>query len=151
MEANNLTRIEFLAGEPDKPSWWRDVYNKKGMEVGDTRVRPFSGPHPRTHTAASRHSRVDRTHHLLWPVRCCRQVHHMGYQVTEQIWPAVQRFAAAGLGHPVQWARWGVLGEPTAGCYVYVDSQTTLGVTTEVLANGHYCDSLRPPPALNSM
>ena len=30
---NNNTRVEFLAGEPSQPSWWRDVYLARGFEV----------------------------------------------------------------------------------------------------------------------
>jgi hypothetical protein len=74
------------------------------------------------------------------------EVHHAGYEVNEPIWPVVERFEAAGLGKAVQWARWGGVDVPGAGCYVYMDSQTTLGVTTEILASGEFCDSLPAPP-----
>jgi hypothetical protein len=104
-DLNAGTRMEILAGDPDQPSWWRDVYNKKGFEV-----------------------------------------HHMGYVVNEPIWPAVQRFQAAGLGDPVQWAHWGKVDQPGSGCYVYMDSQLTLGVTVEILANEADCDDLPAPP-----
>jgi len=107
MDMNNMTRMEFLAGEPSQPSWWRDVYNKKGFEV-----------------------------------------HHMGYQLDEDLWAAVQRAEAAGLGKAMQWARWGNehgADQPGAGCYVYIDSQATLGVTVELLANGPHCDRLPAP------
>jgi diketogulonate reductase-like aldo/keto reductase len=60
----------------------------------------------------------------------------------------VTNFQAAGLGHPVQWARWGNAQGPNvlgAGCYVYLDSQRTLGVTTELLATGPQCDTLPLP------
>jgi hypothetical protein len=33
MDLNSMTRMEFLAGDPDHPSWWRDVFNKKGYEI----------------------------------------------------------------------------------------------------------------------
>jgi hypothetical protein len=33
LQLNNLTKMEFLAGDPATPSWWRDVYVKKGLEV----------------------------------------------------------------------------------------------------------------------
>uniref|UniRef100_A0A7S3FGV6 Uncharacterized protein n=1 Tax=Haptolina ericina TaxID=156174 RepID=A0A7S3FGV6_9EUKA len=70
----------------------------------------------------------------------------MGYVVNEPIWPAVQRFQAAGLGDPVQWAHWGKVDQPGSGCYVYMDSQLTLGVTVEILANEADCDDLPAPP-----
>ena len=73
------------------------------------------------------------------------EVHHMGYVVNEPIWPVVQRFQQAGLGAPVQWARWGDIDKPGSGCYVYMDSQATLGVTTEILANEADCDDLPAP------
>lgn len=105
MDLNNMTRMEFLAGQPDQPSWWRDVYLTKGYEV-----------------------------------------HHMGYVVPSPIWPVVQAFSAAGLGPAVQWGRWGVPDQPGSGCYVYMDSQATLGVTVEILANDQDCDDLPYPP-----
>lgn len=40
MQANQMTKIEFLAGEPGVPSWWLDVYTKRGMEVGSRWDRP---------------------------------------------------------------------------------------------------------------
>jgi hypothetical protein len=92
-----------------EPSWWRDVYTKKGYEV-----------------------------------------HHMGYVVNEPLWPVVQKFEAAGLGKAVQWARYGNTGpntNPGGGCYVYMDSQATLGVTAEILANGPFCDAMPAPPS----
>merc|ERR1711879_66451 len=30
---NEATQMEFLAGDPDHPNWWRDVYNKRGFEI----------------------------------------------------------------------------------------------------------------------
>ena len=30
---NNNTRMEFLAGEPSQPSWWRDVYLRHGLSI----------------------------------------------------------------------------------------------------------------------
>ena len=33
MDLNQMTRLEFLSGDPTEPSWWRDVYNKKGKEI----------------------------------------------------------------------------------------------------------------------
>eukprot|EP00035_Acanthoeca_spectabilis_P037471 m.45501 g.45501 ORF g.45501 m.45501 type:complete len:201 (+) comp8642_c0_seq2:88-690(+) len=105
LKANNMTSIEFLAGEPGVPSWWLDVYNSRGMEV-----------------------------------------HHMGYQVEEPVWPVVLRFQAANLGQAIQWGHWGTIDQPGSGCYVYMDSVNTLGVTTEILANGAYCDDLPLPP-----
>eukprot|EP00039_Didymoeca_costata_P010218 m.136941 g.136941 ORF g.136941 m.136941 type:complete len:213 (-) comp14741_c0_seq7:50-688(-) len=105
LNLNNMTYMEFLSGDPDYPSWWRDVYNVKGKEI-----------------------------------------HHMGYHIDEPIWPAVQKFEKAGLGIAKQWARWGEMEHPGSGCYVYMDSQETLGVTTEILANEHDCDSLPKAP-----
>jgi hypothetical protein len=112
LDLNSKAKIELLAGDPDHPSWWRDVYNRKGKEA-----------------------------------------HHMGYQLPEnpngpQIWEVVTNFEKAGLGHAVQWARWGNEKGPNvpgSGCYVYLDSQSTLGWTTEVLATGPQCDSLPTP------
>ena len=46
----------------------------------------------------------------------------------------------------VQYGRWGTINTPGAGCYVYVDSQASLGVTVEILANEFDCDSLPAPP-----
>lgn len=76
------------------------------------------------------------------------EIHHMGYALPPgpQVWDVVARFQQAGLGAPVQWGRWGTLHKPGAGCYVYMDSTKTLGVTTEILANGDFCDSLPAPP-----
>lgn len=103
MDLNNNTRMEFLAGEPTQPSWWRDVYLSKGFEI-----------------------------------------HHMGYVLPAgfQIWDVVTSFTAAGLGPAVQWGRWGAEEHPGSGCYVYMDSQKSLGVTTEILASENWCDSL---------
>eukprot|EP00039_Didymoeca_costata_P010216 m.136929 g.136929 ORF g.136929 m.136929 type:complete len:107 (-) comp14741_c0_seq4:50-370(-) len=75
-----------------------------------------------------------------------KEIHHMGYHIDEPIWPAVQKFEKAGLGIAKQWARWGEMEHPGSGCYVYMDSQETLGVTTEILANEHDCDSLPKAP-----
>ena len=33
LDLNNMTRIEVLAGEKDQPSWWRDVYDRRGREI----------------------------------------------------------------------------------------------------------------------
>jgi hypothetical protein len=33
LHLNNFTRVEFLAGDPDKQSWWREVYDARGEEV----------------------------------------------------------------------------------------------------------------------
>ena len=72
----------------------------------------------------------------------------MGYEIgTEPIWPVVEAFAAAGLGPAVQWGRWGA-EDHGGGCYVYMDSQLTLGVTTEILAGDAGCDSLPAQPAV---
>ena len=111
LPGNNGTRIEFLAGEPSLPSWWRDVYLARGLEV-----------------------------------------HHTGYSLPPgtQVWPVVQAFEGAGLGRAVQWGRWGNANgtdAPGAGCYAYVDSQGSLGVTIELLAERTDCDSLPAPPA----
>ena len=108
---NNHTRMEYLAGDPAQPSWWRDVFLKKGIEV-----------------------------------------HHMGYDLPAgvAVWPVVESFVAAGLGPAVQWGRWGALNKPGSGCYVYLDSQATLGVTVEILgASSGECDGLpaQPPTA----
>lgn len=107
MALNNQTRMEFLAGEPSEPSWWRDVYLAKGYEV-----------------------------------------HHMGYELPRgtAIWPVVSSFTAAGLGEAVQWGRWGVPDQPGAGCYAYMDSQGSLGVTVELLASEADCDDMPYPP-----
>lgn len=107
MQLNNQTKMEFLAGEPNLPSWWRDVYLEKGYEI-----------------------------------------HHMGYVLPTgtPIWTVVENFQAAGLGTYVQWGRWGTIDTAGAGCYVYMDSQTTLGVTVEILANENDCDDLPAPP-----
>lgn len=74
----------------------------------------------------------------------------MGYQVYSDLWSFVERFQDAGLGNAVQWARWNNNGakgpeDPTAGCYVYLDSQASLGVTVEILANAANCDRLPSP------
>ena len=71
-----------------------------------------------------------------------------GYALPEgtSIWPVVQRFQDAGLGAPVQWGRWGVEEHPGSGCYVYCDSQASLGVTVEILGAGSGCDSLPAQP-----
>lgn len=107
MNVNNLTRVEFLAGEPSQPSWWRDVYLAKGYEV-----------------------------------------HHHGFVLPAgtQVWTTVQAFERAGLGSAVQWGRWGEIDHDGSGCYVYMDSQQSLGVTTEILASGSWCDSLPAQP-----
>ena len=109
MQLNNLTRMEFLAGD-QLPSWWRDVYLQKGFEI-----------------------------------------HHQGYVLPRgvAVWPVVEAAAGAGIGRPVQWGRWGEINKPGSGCYVYVDSQVTLGVTIEILGGSEgECDSLpAPPPA----
>lgn len=106
MNLNNDTRMEFLAGDPATPSWWRDVYLDKGKEI-----------------------------------------HHMGYAIgTAPVWPVVEAFTAAGFGSAVQWGRWGEEDTPGGGCYVYLDSQLTLGVTTEILSADSGCDSLPAPP-----
>ena len=103
-------RMEFLAGEPSQPSWWRDVYRSRGKEV-----------------------------------------HHQGYTLhnATDVWDVVQRFSAAGLGAAVQWGRWGTEDRASGGCYVYMDSQETLGVTVEILSSSTGCDSLpaQPPAA----
>ena len=110
MSLNNRTTMEFLAGDPAHPSWWRDVYLAKGFEI-----------------------------------------HHMGYVLPAgvPVWPVVVNFTAAGLGPAVQWGRWGDLNKPGSGCYVYMDSQKTLGTTAEILggSNGE-CDGLPAQPAL---
>ena len=33
LDLNNRTRMEFLAGEPSQPSWWRDVYLRHGLSI----------------------------------------------------------------------------------------------------------------------
>ena len=109
MQLNNETKMEFLAGDPAEPSWWRDVYMRRGYEV-----------------------------------------HHMGYVLplsAGQVWSTVTAFAAAGLGEAVQWGRWGVIDTAGAGCYVYMASEASLGVTVEILANGAACDSLPAQPS----
>jgi len=98
-------QVEILAGDPDQPSWWRDVYHQRGFEI-----------------------------------------RHMGYMLAESIWPVVERCEAAGLGNAVQWGHWGVMDKPGSGCYVYMDSQKTLGVTFEILAKENDCDSLLAAP-----
>ena len=106
---NNLTKMEFLAGDPQYPSWWRDVYLSKGYEI-----------------------------------------HHQGYVLPkgEPVWPVVQVFKESGLGEPVQWGRWGEINKPGSGCYVYMDSQKTLGVTIEILGgSGGECDGLPAQPS----
>jgi hypothetical protein len=110
MDLNEMTRMEFLAGDPENPSWWRDVYNIKGYEI-----------------------------------------HHMGYQLSGELWPVVQKFEAVGLGKAKQWARFNnEKGPEQGGCYVYIDTQKTLGVTIELLANGPQCDSL-PAPSISNL
>ena len=37
MDLNNRTQMEFLAGDAN-PSWWRDVYMKKGYEIHHVRT-----------------------------------------------------------------------------------------------------------------
>lgn len=108
MGLNNRTNMEFLAGDPDHPSWWRDVYLAKGYEV-----------------------------------------HHQGYMLPkgESVWPVVQALSAAGLGEAVQWGRWGDINQPGSGCYVYCDTQMSLGVTIEILGgDAGECDSLPAQP-----
>lgn len=109
MQLNNETKMEFLAGDPDHPSWWRDVYLRRGYEV-----------------------------------------HHMGYVLPSsagQVWDTVTAFTAAGLGEAVQWGRWGTIDTAGAGCYVYMASEASLGVTVEILANEDACDSLPAQPS----
>lgn len=108
VELNNSTRMEFLAGNMSAPSWWRDVYLSKGLEI-----------------------------------------HHQGHNLPSgyAIWPVVEAFESAGLGSAVQWGRWGTIDTPGSGCYVYMDSQLTLGVTVEILASESDCDDLPAPPA----
>merc|ERR1712232_1489369 len=104
----NLTsqmQVEILAGDPDQPSWWRDVYNQRGFEI-----------------------------------------HHAGYMLAVPIWPVVECFEATGLGNAVQWGHWGIMDKPGSGCYVYMDSQKTLGATLEILAKESDCDSLPAAP-----
>lgn len=107
LDLNNHTRVEFLAGEPSEPSWWRDVYLNKGVEV-----------------------------------------HHQGYVLPAgtDVWAYASAFSAT-YGAMVQWGRWGTPDQPGSGCYVYVDSQASLGVTVEILANERDCDSLPFPPS----
>ena len=103
MQLNNMTRMEFLAGEPSEPSWWRDVYLQKGLEV-----------------------------------------HHMGYDLPESmdVWATVENMAQQGWGQPVQWGHWGTYGQSGSGCYVYVNSQLSLGVTAEILGGATNCGNL---------
>ena len=103
MRLNNETQMEFLAGEPSQPSWWRDVYLLKGVEV-----------------------------------------HHMGYVLPARldVWAVTQSLTAAGLGPAVQWGHWGTYGQSGSGCYVYVDTQASLGVTVELLGGEANCANL---------
>ena len=103
LDLNNNTRMEFLAGEPSQPSWWRDVYLDKGLEV-----------------------------------------HHQGYVLPDSmdVWATVTAFTAKGFGQPVQWGHWGTYGTAGSGCYVYVDSQLSLGVTVELLGGESNCGNL---------
>jgi hypothetical protein len=78
------------------------------------------------------------------------EIHHQGYALPKgvAVWPVVEAAASAGIGPPVQWGRWGDINRPGSGCYVYVDSQKTLGVTVEVLGGSEgECDGLPAPPA----
>jgi len=103
LRLNNETQMEFLAGEPSAPSWWRDVYLQKGLEI-----------------------------------------HHQGYVLPESIdvWATVMNFAESGWGQAVQWGHWGTFGQAGSGCYVYVDSQKSLGVTVELLGGATNCGNL---------
>jgi hypothetical protein len=103
LRLNNETQMEFLAGEPNEPSWWRDVYLQKGLEI-----------------------------------------HHQGYVLPESIdvWATVMNFAESGWGQAVQWGHWGTFGQAGSGCYVYVDSQRSLGVTVELLGGATNCGNL---------
>jgi hypothetical protein len=103
LQLNNLTRMEFLAGEPDQPSWWRDVYLDKGLEI-----------------------------------------HHQGYEIPESmdVWQVAQNFTNNAWGQIVQWGHWGNYGMEGSGCYVYVDSQLSLGVTVELLGGVTNCANL---------
>ncbi len=70
------------------------------------------------------------------------------------MWDVAGSFEGLGLGHPVQWGRWGNEKGPDAagaGCYVYMDSQATLGVTTEILGAGSDCDTLPDPGAPHAL
>ena len=46
MQLNNDTKMEFLAGDPATPSWWRDVYVHKGVRCArrGCAARPRRGP-----------------------------------------------------------------------------------------------------------
>ena len=78
-----------------------------------------------------------------------QEIHHMGYALPDgvDIWPVIEKFEAAGLGLATQWGRWGEINKPDSGCYVYMDSQASLGTTLEILG-GHSgeCDSLPAQP-----
>ena len=71
-------------------------------------------------------------------------MHHQGYVLPEaqDVWATVQQFTASGWGLPVQWGHWGTYGESGSGCYVYVDSQMSLGVTVELLGGATNCGNL---------
>ncbi len=103
LQLNNLTRMEFLAGEPNQPSWWRDVYLDKGLEI-----------------------------------------HHQGYEIpaSMDVWEVAQAFTNQGFGQSVQWGHWGSYGMAGSGCYVYVNSQISLGVTVELLGGVTNCANL---------
>ena len=100
--AGSVTRTA-LTGEPSQPSWWRDVYLLKGLEV-----------------------------------------HHQGYVIPDSIdvWDVVSNFTKSGWGQAVQWGHWGTFGASGSGCYVYVDSQQSLGVTVEILGGAGNCGNL---------
>jgi len=76
------------------------------------------------------------------------EVHHMGYALPRgnQIWTTVQAMVSAGLGTVVQSGRWGTINTQGAGCYVYLDTQSSLGVTVEILASETDFDSMPLPP-----
>jgi len=103
LQLNNNTRLEFLAGQPDQPSWWRDVYLEKGFEI-----------------------------------------HHQGYELPESmdVWQVATAFMNSKWGQIVQFGHWGEYGTEGSGCYVYLDSQLSLGVTVELLGGMTNCANL---------
>ena len=72
------------------------------------------------------------------------EIHHMGYVLPEDmdVWATVENFDTQGWGRAVQWGHWGTFGQPGSGCYVYVDTQMSLGVTVEILGGESNCGNL---------
>ena len=101
--------MEFLAGDVN-PSWWRDVYRIKGMEVHHMGYALVNYPPPLSHTRAVEWRLLSEYMTRLLIDLLCLQ------PSGNQIWPVVNAFSAAGLGPWVQYGRWGTINTPGSGC-----------------------------------